>query len=177
MKLKHFLLQITKLDSRLLKKVLLHLLDFFCRDKIIKKWLVPFLKGAQLNISEHHTESNVVQHLSAVCPGSETCPSSILTPRPGWRWSGSPCACRWPGQWPARPPERGHIALQACASWCPSSTEQWGVKLEKHGSFLLKLQKSGVNYEPSHWVNRVNIDWWIFMFGWNAPLRHCVCFQ
>lgn len=36
MKLKHFLLQLTELDSRLLKKVLLHLLDFFCGGKIVK---------------------------------------------------------------------------------------------------------------------------------------------
>lgn len=40
----------------------------------------------------------MILHLPVVCPGSATCPSSILTPRPGWRWSGSPCACQWPGQ-------------------------------------------------------------------------------
>ena len=62
-----------------------------------------------------------VQDLLEGYPGSVTCPSSTLTPRPGWRWSESPCACQWLGQWPVLPPGRGHTALPACASWHPSA--------------------------------------------------------
>lgn len=69
----------------------------------------------------------VFRYLWGASPGSATYPSSIPTPRPGWRWSGSPCACRWLGQWPAPPPERGRTARPACASLCPSATEEWRV--------------------------------------------------
>lgn len=60
----------------------------------------------------------------AANPGSATCPSSIPTPRPGWRWSGSPCVCRWPGRWPALLLGRGRTSRPTCAFWCPSATQE-----------------------------------------------------
>lgn len=72
-----------------------------------------------------------VKYLRAVCPGSGICPSSILTPHLGWRWNGSPCACRWPGQWPVLPPEISHTALPVYASWFPSAAEEWRHSSEK----------------------------------------------
>lgn len=69
-------------------------------------------------------------------PGSVTCPSSILTPRPGWRWSGSPCVCQWLGRWPAPLLGRGHISHPTCASWCPSAAGEYKVKL----GIMIKLE-------------------------------------